>query len=151
MKQSRMKLLAVSTALLFSIGVGQPTIALASSKSEANQLIEIKVKVTQKGFLDQRGKPYGPKNPLKLPQGKMAKITFVFSENMTSLAYGDTHQVAIMSKKEKWTKESEKIWMFNQKTSVTFQTGKEGEVYRGYCIVDCIGMDHLNNLVIQVV
>lgn len=151
MKQSRMKLLALGTALMFSIGVVMPTIALASSKSEGNDPIEIKVNVTQKGFVDQRGKLYGPKNPLKVPEGKLAKITFVFSESIKSLAYGDTHQVAITSKKMKWTKESEKIWMFNQTASVTFRTGEEGEAYRGYCIVDCIGMDHLNNLVIQVV
>jgi len=151
MKQSRMKLLALGTALMLSIGMAHPTIGLAFSKSEGNDPIEIKVKVTQNGFLDQRGKPYGPKNPLKIPEGKLARITFVFSENMTSLAYGDTHQVAIMSKEKQWTKESEKIWMFNQTASVTFRTGKEGEKYRGYCIVDCLGMDHLNNLVIQVV
>lgn len=151
MKQTRLKLFAVGTALVFSMGMAQPLMALASSKADENHPIEIKVEVTQKGFLDQRGKPYGPKNPLKIPEGRLAKITFVFSENMTSLAYGDTHQVAITSKKEKWTEESEKIWMFNQKTSVTFQTGQQGDTYRGYCIVDCIGMDHLNNLVIQVV
>ena len=79
----------------------------------------------------------------------MVRIIFVFDEDVTSLAYGDTHQVAITGK-EGWTKESEKIWIFNQQTSITFQTGKAGAQYRAYCILDCIGMEHLNNLVITV-
>jgi len=151
MRHRGLQLLALSTALTFSIGMGQPTMALASTPSEATQPLEMTVQVSEKGFLDQRGKPYGPKNPLTIPKGKVIKITFVFSENMTSLAYGDTHQITILSKKGNWTKESEKIWMFHQTSSATIPAGKKGEQYRGYCIVDCIGMDHLNNLVIQVV
>lgn len=77
------------------------------------------------------------------------RITFVFDESMTSLAYDDTHQVAING--DGWTKESDKIWMFSQQTSMTFQTDEEGDRYRAYCILDCIGMEHLNNLIISVI
>ena len=111
--------------------------------------LEITVRVNQKGFLDQKGKVFSRKNLLKLPHGKVVRITFVFDENVTSLAYGDTHQVAITG--DGWTKESEKIWMFSQQTSIIFQAGDEGTNYRAYCILDCIGMEHLNNLVINVV
>jgi len=78
------------------------------------------------------------------------RITFVFDEDMASLAYGDTHQVAITGN-EGWTEESQKIWVFSQKASITFQSGKEGNQYRAYCILDCIGMEHLNNLLISVI
>ena len=81
----------------------------------------------------------------------MVRITFEFSEKMTSLAYGDTHQVSIISKGG-WERETKKIWMWEQKANLTFLAGEDGRTsYRAYCIVDCIGMDHLKNLVIQVV
>jgi len=81
MRHRGLQLLALSTALTFSIGMGQPTMALASTPSEATQPLEMTVQVSEKGFLDQRGKPYGPKNPLTIPKGKVIKITFVFSES----------------------------------------------------------------------
>ena len=140
------KLSVIGTTLLFCVSVLCTPSVLASPTE-----VEITVKVSQQGFLDHRNKLFGRKNPLTLPKGKWVRITFEFGENMTSLAYGDTHQVSIISK-DGWERESDKIWMFNQKSSVTFLAGKDGRTsYRGYCIVDCIGMDHLNNLVIKVV
>ncbi len=151
MKSVLSKISVVGTTLLFCISLIGPPMVLASAKGAAPAEVEITVKVSQKGFLDHRNKPFGPKNPLRIPKGKVVRITFEFSEKMTSLAYGDTHQVAIISKGG-WERETEKIWMFNQKTSVTFLAGEDGRTsYRGYCLVDCIGMNHLNNLVIQVV
>jgi hypothetical protein len=74
----------------------------------------------------------------------------VFDEGVKSLAIGDVHQIAITAD-DGWTVESDKIWFFNQKSSVTFIAGENGRThYRGFCIVDCIGMGHLNNLVIKV-
>ena len=138
-----------ATALAFSTSLMQLPMAWASSSTPKNVDVEITVRVNEKGFLDQKGKVFGPKNILTLPHGKVVRMTFVFDEEMSSLAYGDTHQVAITG--DGLTKESGKIWMFNQKTSIAFQVGKEGAQYRAYCILDCIGMEHLNNLVIQVV
>ena len=138
-----------TTVLFFSISLVQLPIALASSTTSKDVDVEITVRVNQKGFLDQRGKVFNKRNILQLPKGKVVRITFVFDEAMASLAYGDTHQVAITGKD--WTKESDKIWMFSQQTSMTFQTGEEGAKYRAYCILDCIGMEHLNNLIISVV
>ena len=141
------KLSVIGTTLLFCASVLFPPAVLASQA----EVVEITVKVSQKGFLDNRNKPFGPKNPLNIPKGKWVRITFKFSEKMSSLAYGDTHQVSIGSK-DGWERETKKIWMFNQTASVTFLAGKEGHTsYRAYCIVDCLGMDHLNNLVIKVV
>ena len=145
------KIAAAGTTLLFCVSMISIPSGLASTNGSAQAVVEITVKVNQKGFLDHRNKPYGPKNPLKIPKGKVVRILFQFSEKMTSLAYGDTHQITIVSK-DGWERETKKIWMWEQKTSVTFLAGEDGRTsYRGYCIVDCIGMDHLNNLVIVVV
>jgi hypothetical protein len=128
---------ALATALTFPSSLVQLPMAWATASSSQKVEVEIMVRVFNK------------RNILQLPEGKVVRINFVFDEAMSSLAYGDTHQVAITG--DDWTKESDKIWMFSQKTSMTFQTGEEGARYRAYCILDCIGMEHLNNLVIQVV
>lgn len=151
MKGLLSKMSVMGTTLLFCVSLVVTPAVLASTKGAAPAEVEITVKVTQKGFLDHWNKPFGQKNPLKIPKGKVVRITFEFSEKMTSLAYGDTHQIEIDSK-DGWERETSKIWMWEQKASVTFLAGENGRTsYRGYCIVDCIGMDHLNNLVIVVV
>ena len=150
MKAQFLKSFVLATALTFLSGVLHAPIALASSVTSEKVDIEIIVKVNQKGFIDQRGKLFGGKNVLEILEHKVVRITFVFDENMTSLAYGDTHQIAI-TQNEGWAKESEKIWVLNQQAHVTFKTGEEGTQYRAHCIIDCIGMEHLNNLVIRVV
>jgi len=145
------KLSVLGTIILFSVSLLSLPSVLASPKGPANIEVEITIKVNQDGFLDHRNRPMGPKNPLRIPKGKVVRITFKFNEKMTSLAYGDTHQFAIISK-DGWEQETGKIWMFEQDTSVTFLAGENGRMtYRAYCILDCIGMKHLKNLVIEVV
>jgi hypothetical protein len=139
----------LATALAFSASLVQLPMVWAAASNSQKVEVEITVRVNQKGFLDHKGKVYNKRNILQLPEGKVVRITFVFDEALTSLAYGDTHQVAITG--DTWTMESDKIWMMSQKTSMIFQTGEEGERYRAYCILDCIGMEHLNNLIISVV
>ena len=134
-------------ALVFSALPGSLAAVFADSKSD----LELIVKVNEKGFFDERDKLLGPKNPLEVSKGQTVKIVFVFDEGVKSLAIGDVHQIAITAD-DGWTVESDKIWFFNQKSSVTFIAGENGRThYRGFCIIDCIGMDHLNNLVIKVV
>ena len=118
--------------------------------AETKPDLELIVKVNEKGFFDEKDKLLGPKNPLEVSKGQTVKIVFVFDEAVKSLAIGDVHQIAITAD-DGWTVESDKIWFFNQKSSVTFIVGENGRThYRGFCIIDCIGMDHLNNLVIKV-
>ena len=134
-------------ALVFSVFPGSLGTALADSKPD----LELIVKVNEKGFFDEKDKLLGPKNPLEVSKGTTVKVVFVFDEGVKSLAIGDVHQIAI-SADDSWTVESDKIWFFNQKSTVTFIAGENGRThYRGFCIIDCIGMDHLNNLVIKVV
>ena len=134
-------------ALVFGAFPGSLAAVFADSKPD----LELIVKVNEKGFFDENDTLLGPKNPLEVSKGKRVKIVFVFDESVKSLAIGDVHQIAITAD-DGWSVESDKIWFFNQKTSVTFIVGENGRAhYRGYCIIDCIGMDHLNNLVIKVV
>ncbi len=134
-------------ALSFVAFQGSLTTVFAETKPE----LELIVKVTEKGFFDEKDKLIGPKNPLEVSKDKTVKIVFVFDEALNSLAIGDVHQMAITAD-DRWTIESDKIWFFNQKTSLTFIAGEDGRThYRGFCIIDCIGMDHLKNLVIKVV
>jgi hypothetical protein len=38
----------------------------------------------------------------------------------------------------------------SRESSVTFRAGENSRLrYRAYCILDCIGMEHLTNLIIQ--
>ena len=150
MKDQFMKSLMLASALAFLSGGLHVPIANASAIISEKVDVEITVKVNQKGFIDQKGKTFDEKNILKIPKDKLVRITFVFDENLTSLAYGDTHQVAITGA-EGWTKETQKIWALNQRAHVIFQSGNKGTQYRAYCILDCIGMEHLNNLIIRVV
>lgn len=149
MIRQTLKIIVFATTLTFFSSVSYLPVALASSVLSSKVDLEVTVKVSQKGFSDQHGKLFGPKNTLKIPKGKVVRITFVFDEKIANLAYGDTHQIAITGA-EGWTKESEKIWMFSQQSSITFQSGNDGSQYRAYCIIDCIGMEHLNNLLIKV-
>jgi len=113
--------------------------------------VEITVRVSEKGFSDEKATAYTAKNLLKIPHGTPVTITFVFSEEMTSLAVGDTHQIAIKSDNG-WKEETEKLWLMSRQGSITFRAGEHGQTqYRAYCMLDCIGMEHLTNLVIQVV
>lgn len=149
MKHTIAEFVGLATVLAFSLVTfqGSFSAALADTKDK----VEVTVKVNEKGFFDENNRLLGAKHPIKVPKGKRVKITFVFDEAPLRLAIGDVHQIAITAK-DGWTLESEKIWAFHREASVRFVAGEGGrKQYRGYCIIDCIGMDHLNNLVIKVV
>ena len=148
MKSKMIHCVVLVAVLALSFGAFQGSITTVFA--EATPDLELVVKVSEKGFFNEKGKLIGPKNPLEISKGQRVKIIFVFDEALNSLAIGDVHQIAITAD-DLWTIESEKIWFWNQQTSLTFLAGEEGRMhYRGHCIVDCIGMDHLKNLVINV-
>lgn len=149
MRKRKFGFVVLATVLALSFGIVQGS--LPDVFAETKPDLELIVKVNEKGFFDEKDKLLGSKNPLEVSKGKTVKIVFVFDEGVNSLAIGDVHQIGI-SADDGWTIESEKIWFFNRKASVTFIVGENGRThYRGYCIIDCIGMDHLKNLVIKVV
>ena len=149
MTQMLQRLATMVTMLAFVATVAAPAITAAATPENAP--VEIKVRVSEKGFLDEKGRVYGPKRPLQVPKDTMVKITFVFSEDVTSLAVGDTHQITIRSE-DGWKQETGSVWVMNRESSVNFLAGEKNRThYRAYCILDCIGMEHLTNLIIQVV
>ncbi len=149
MKQIMTRLATGITALAFAAALAAPALTYAAGPEKAP--MEIKVRVSEKGFLDEKGKPYGGKRMLLVPKDTVVKITFVFGEDLTSLAAGDTHQIAIRAE-DGWKQESAPLWMMNRESGVSFIAGEKGRMqYRAYCILDCIGMEHLTNLIIQVV
>jgi len=149
MRHAATSIATIVTALAFTGMIAAPTATYAVTTTTAP--VEIKVRVSEKGFIDDKGKPYTAKNTLKVSQGTPVTITFVFSEDMTSLAVGDTHQIAIQSNNG-WKEETEKLWIMNRQASIAFRAGENGQThYRAYCMLDCIGMEHLTNLFIEVV
>lgn len=149
MRKRKFNFVVLITVLALVVGAfpGSLVIALADTKPD----LELVIKVNEKGFFDENDRSLGPKNPLEVSKGTTVKIVFVFDEGMKSLAIGDVHQIALTAN-DRWTIESDQIWFFNKKSTVTFIAGENGRThYRGYCTIDCIGMDHLNNLVIKVV
>lgn len=143
------RFLALAVILAYALlGLHVP---FASASDHDKPELEITVRVSQKGFLDEKNKVLGPSNPLKLPAGKVVRLTFVFDEDINSLAIGDVHQIAVVSDGG-FSVETEKLWLLHKKSSVTFEAGEHDRTrYRAYCILDCIGMDRLHNLVIEVV
>ena len=149
MRSTMIKIATFATALAFTGMIAAPAATYAVTATTAP--VDIKVRVSEKGFADDKGKIYTAKNTLKIPQGASVTITFVFSEDMTSLAVGDTHQIAIQSN-DGGKVETDKLWIMNRETSITFRAGENGQTrYRAYCLLDCIGMEHLTNLFIEVV
>ena len=87
---------------------------------------------------------------MNIPKGMLVTIMFVFGEELTGLALGDTHQVAIKSE-DAWIQENGNLWIMNRESSLTFRTGENGRThYHAYCILDYIGMEHLAKLLIHV-
>ena len=149
MKQIMTRLATGITALAFAATLAAPAVTHAAGLDKA--LMEIKVRVSEKGFLDEKGKPYGGKRLLQVPKDTVVKITFVFGEDLTSLAAGDTHQISVRAE-DGWKQESASLWIMNRESTISFLAGEKGRMqYRAYCILDCIGMEHLTNLIIQVV
>ncbi len=137
------------TTLAVVAALAAPTLTHAAGPDKTP--LEIKVRVSEKGFLDEKGKPYGGKRMLQIPKDTLVKIIFVFGEDLTSLAAGDTHQIALRAE-DGWKQETNPLWMMNRESTVSFLAGEKGRMqYRAYCILDCIGMEHLTNLIIQVI
>lgn len=138
----------IMTTFAIAATLTAPAIPHAAAPDKAP--VEIKVRVSEKGFLDEKGKLYSEKRVLTIPKDAVITITFLFGEDLTSLAVGDTHQIAVKAD-DGWKQETGSLWLMNRESSLTFRAGENGRTrYRAYCILDCIGMEHLTNLIIQV-
>ncbi len=147
--RSTARILALAVILAYALaGLYVP---IAAADSHGKPEFELTIRVSQKGFLDEQNRILGPAHPLRVPAGKIVRLTFVFDEDINTLAIGDVHQIAVVGDGG-FSVETEKLWLLHKKSSVEFEAGEHGRTrYRGHCILDCIGMDRLNNLVIEVV
>lgn len=151
MKRTTWRLLVWSTAVAVTISLSSGAASPASAFAHVKPTVDITIQVNEKGFFDGNHKRLGPHNPIRVPEGTVVRLTVVFDEAIASLAIGDTHQFTVMSD-DGWAIESGSIWIMNKKESITFQAGENGRKrYRVYCMIACLGMEHLNNLVIEVV
>lgn len=147
MRTPRFLALAIALASVLA----SPYAPIAAADSHGKPELELTVHVSQKGFLDEKNRVLGSAHPLKIPAGKVIRLTFVFDEDINSLAIGDVHQITVVTDGG-FSVETEKIWLLHKKSSVEFEAGEHGKTrYRAYCMLDCIGMERLNNLVIEVV
>ena len=75
------------TTLAFAAALLAPALTYANGADKAP--LEIKVRVSERDSSMRKAKPYGGKRMLQVPKDTMVKITFVFGEDLTSLAAGD--------------------------------------------------------------
>lgn len=100
------------------------------------------LKVTEKGFLDEKGHPL--KHVLKIPKGSRIKIVFEYADKT-----GDVHEFGLLfdSGEEIYSNPvSEK----NLKTELVFFANAHGERFELYCILGCTAMDKLTDLALVV-
>lgn len=68
---------------------------------------------------------------------------------MVILAYGETHTETIAG--DGWTKETEKFWHFANGPASPFNLAKRAPKTRQDGMLTCMGITHVNDLVIEVV
>jgi len=105
--------------------------------------------ITSEGYQDETGRFFGPDYPLRLPAHTPVTLVFEFGEDWTTMAWGNVHNIAVHV--DQMTHETGQIYAWRKTGSVSFTTGPAGSRYRGYCILDCIGMINLLNFRIHVV
>ena len=95
--------------------------------------------------IERNCKPYGGSECCRSPKDTMVKITFVFGEELTSSRLREIPSDRLPAE-DGWKQETSPLWMMNRESTVSFLAGEKGRMqYRAYCILDCIGMEHLTN------
>ena len=103
---------------------------------------DVIIKVNNKGFFDVEGNSLD--NILQVPENSDVKLIFVYDAKP-----GDRHEIALLfsSGEEIY---SDPISYENKRAHILFTSGKHGESYDVFCIIDCDAMDYLTDLVIEV-
>lgn len=123
-----------------------------------NPNVEFKVKVSKDGFRDLDGQIIAA--PFHVKKGESVRFTFLFDEKISEVLrdmmrsaqdqQGFVHAFALHSGKE-IVAETQELSLKNRKTSLDFIAGDKGaKSYKVYCTMMCFGMEHLNNLTIEV-
>jgi hypothetical protein len=123
-----------------------------------NPNVEFKVKVSKDGFRDSEGQVITA--PFHVKKGESVRLTFLFDEKTSDVLrdmmrsaqeqQGYVHAFALHSGKE-IVAETEELSLKNRQTSLDFVAGDKGaRSYKVYCTMMCFGMEHLNDLTIEV-
>jgi hypothetical protein len=130
--------------------------ALAAEAGTPN--LEFKVKVSKDGFRNLNGQLIDA--PFHVKKGESVRVTFLFDEKTSEVLrdmmrnaqdqHGYVHAFALHSGKE-IIAETPELSIKSRETSLDFIAGDKGaEKYKVYCTMMCFGMEHLNDLTIEV-
>ena len=107
----------------------------AAVKEEVTTLV---IQVHEKGFSDASGKRI--EGIIPIPKTSTVKIVFEYAD-----ANEEEHEFAVMLPYEEEVY-SDLLSPKNRRVEISFVTGKAGERYEVYCIMDCEAMDNLVDL-----
>lgn len=122
-----------------------------------NPDVEFKVKVNKDGFRDSNGQVIAA--PFHVKKGESVRLTFLFDEKTTEVLrdmmrsaqeqQGFVHAFALHSGTE-IVAETQELSLKSRQTTLDFIAGAKGaKSYKVYCTM-CFGMEHLNNLTVEV-
>ena len=107
------------------------------------------VLVRETGFYTDDNRPVNSKHPLMIPANGVVTLHFRWAEKTNSFAVGDSHQIDILNETTGEVNSSTPIWWFTKDAYLAIGAGPPGTRHRGYCVLDCLGMNNLRNLVIE--
>ena len=130
----------------------------ALNAGAGNPNVEFKVKVSKDGFRDANGQVIAA--PFRVKKGESVRLTFLFDEKTSEVLrdmmrnaqdqHGFVHAFALHSGKE-IVAETQELSLKSRETSLDFIAGDKGaQSYKIYCTMMCFGMEHLNDLTIEV-
>jgi hypothetical protein len=120
--------------------------------------VELKIKVNKEGFHDSNGQVIAA--PFHVKKGESVRLTFLFDEKTSEVLrdmmrsaqdqQGFVHAFALHSGKE-IVAETQQLSLKGRQTTLDFVAGDKGaRSYKVYCTLMCFGMEHLNDLTIEV-
>jgi hypothetical protein len=135
----------LSAIFTFTAGAGNPD-------------VEFKIKVNKEGFHDSNNQLITA--PFHVKKGQSVRLTFLFDEKTSEVLrdmmrgatdqQGFVHAFALHSGKE-IVAETKELSLKSRETSLDFIAGDKGvQSYKIYCTMMCFGMEHLNDLTVEV-
>jgi hypothetical protein len=123
-----------------------------------NPDVEFKIKVNKDGFRDSNGQVIAA--PFHVKKGESVRLTFLFDEKTTEVLrdmmrsaqeqQGFVHAFALHNGTE-IVAETQELSLKSRQTTLDFIAGAKGaKSYKVYCTMMCFGMEHLNNLTVEV-
>jgi hypothetical protein len=147
LKRTLVLCIAVFLSAIFALNAGA-----------GNPDIEFKIKVNKDGFHDSNGQIIAA--PFHVKKGQSVRLTFLFDEKTSEVLrdmmrnaqnqQGFTHAFALHNGTE-IVAETQELSLKSRQTALDFIAGAKGaQSYKIYCTMMCFGMEHLNDLTVEV-